>query len=97
MSIFKTRRLSSPVHPRPVDDGNPDEIEGVSLVEFAAFIARTGQRGVTVEQHGGIAAELGFPEGRYELIRNAWLARVYASPAVGKQFGTCLDEARARL
>ncbi len=98
MSMFKTRRAADSVASRtPVDDTDPDMIEGVSLDAFAAFTARIGQSGVTLEQHEAIAVELGFPVGRYDLIRNAWLSRVYASPAVGKRFGTCLDEARASL
>jgi len=98
MSMFKTRRVADTAGSRPpVIDTDPHSIEGVTLPAFAVFTARTGQRGVTIEQHEGIAAELGFPAGRYDLIRNAWLARVYASPAVGKLFGTHLDEARASL
>lgn len=97
MSMFKTRR-AAPAAPRAaVSDTNADEIEGVTIAAFAAFVARVGQRGVTVGDHEQIAVELGFPAGRYDLIRNAWLSRVYASPALGKQFGTRLDEARASL
>lgn len=98
MSMFKTRRVTDPVASRaPVDDTGSETIDGVTLPAFAAFVARTGQSGVTIEQHEAIAVELGFPAGRYDLIRNAWLARVYASPVLGKEFGTRLDEARALL
>ena len=96
MSIFKTRRVASAVRP-PVVDEHADEIEGVTLAAFAAFVAQVGRPGVTVAQHERIAVELGFPAGRYDLIRNAWLSRVYSSPALGKQFGTHLDAARASL
>jgi len=96
MSIFKTRRASEVVRPPVVESGS-DEIEGVSLAAFAAFTARVGQPGVTVADHERIAVDLGFPVGRYDLIRNAWLSRVYSSPALGKQFGTHLDAARATL
>ena len=98
MSMFKTRRVAdTPAERLPVHDTGSSDIEGVDLGRFAAFVARTGQGGVTLEQHEAIAVELGFPVGRYDLIRNAWLARVYASPAIGKQFGTLLDTARADL
>ena len=97
MSIFKTRRVSGPAERHPVADDSPDEIEGVTLAQFALFIARVGQPGVTVADHEAIAVQLGFPVGRYDLIRNAWLSRVYGSPSLSKQFGTRLDEARARL
>ena len=96
MSVFKTRRVTATARP-PVADANPDEIEGVTLAAFAAFVAQVGRPGVTVAQHEQIAVELGFPVGRYDLIRNAWLSRVYSSPALGKQFGTRLDAARASL
>ena len=96
--MFKTRRVADTAASRPpvLDEGS-DSIEGVTLAAFAAFVAHAGQSGVTIEQHEAIAVELGFPVGRYDLIRNAWLARVYASPSLGKEFGTRLDEARATL
>ena len=99
MSMFKTRRVrASAADARPpVTDANPDEIEGVTLAAFATFIARASLPDVTAVQHETIACDLGFPQGRYDLIRNAWLTRVYSSPALGKQFGTRLDEARAEL
>ena len=100
MSMFKTRRLRS-AHGedsrQPVDVSNAHEIEGVTLGMFAGFVARVAQPEVTAAQHETIAYLLGFPEGRYDLIRNAWLTRVYSSPALGKEFGLLLDEARAAL
>lgn len=100
MSMFKTRRLrATSAHDsrRPVVDSDSHEIEGVTLVMFASFIARVAQPEVTAAQHETIAYLLGFPPGRYDLIRNAWLTRVYSSPALGKEFGLLLDEARAAL
>lgn len=100
MSMFKTRRLravSGPDSRPPVDERDAHEIEGVTLAMFAKFVARVAQPEVTAAQHETIAYLLGFPEGRYDLIRNAWLTRVYSSPALGKQFGLLLDEARAAL
>lgn len=97
--MFKTRRTGASATDarRPVSDTNPDEIEGVTLDVFAEFVARIGKPGVTSAQHELIALTLGFPAGRYDLIRNAWLTRVYSSPALGKEFGTRLDSARATL
>src|SRR4051812_41256149 len=98
MSIFKTRRSNPRADVRqPIIDTDSDAIEGVTLAAFAAFVAGVGAPGVTVAQHEQIAVDLGFPVGRYDLIRNAWLSRVYSSPALGKQFGTLLDAARASL
>ena len=96
MSIFKTRKASEVARP-PVVESDSSHIEGVTLATFAVFTARVGQPGVLVADHERIAVELGFPAGRYDLIRNAWLTRVYSSPALGKQFGTHLDAARAAL
>lgn len=99
MSMFRTRRAGGSIEAesrRPVSDVDPDHIEGVTLEMFAAFIARVGETDVTRAQHEMIARDLGFPAGRFDLIRNAWLTRIYSSPAVGKQFGSLLDEARSR-
>lgn len=98
--MFKTRRQRpSSAHDtrRPVADANPHEIEGVTLAIFASFIARVAQPEVTAAQHETIAYLLGFPEGRFDLIRNAWLTRIYSSPVLGKEFGLRLDEERERL
>ena len=97
--MFRTRRVNtSSVDVRqPVSESDPGQIEGVTLETFAAFVARVGESGVTAADHEGIALVLGFPAGRFDLIRNAWLVRVYSSPALGKEFGRRLDEARAEL
>jgi len=42
-----------------------------------------------------IAQELGFPAGRYDIIRNAWMLRVYNSPTLAREFGVRLDVARS--
>jgi hypothetical protein len=100
VSIFRTRRASSTSDAdlrQPVSAADPDHIEGVTLETFAAFVARVGEPGVTASDHEGIALVLGFPAGRFDLIRNAWLTRIYSSPALGKEFGHRLDDARGRL
>jgi hypothetical protein len=96
VSLFKSRRVAPAAQSRPpvADDGS-DEIEGVTLGAFAAFVTRIGGSGVPVHEHEQIARDLGFPDGRFDLIRNAWLSRVYASPALAQEFGKRLDEARA--
>ena len=100
MSMFKTRRVGDRTEAqtrRPVNDAHPDHIEGVTLEVFATFIARVGEMHVTVAQHESIARELGFPPDRFDLISNAWLHRIYSSPALGKQFGTLIDVARLEV
>jgi hypothetical protein len=100
MSMFKTRRAGDQRQAearRPVVDTHDKDIEGVDLERFALFIARVGEPDVTREQHESIARALGFPAGRFDLIRNAWLIRIYSSPALGKEFGTALDAARSQV
>lgn len=100
MSMFKLRRAGEREQAearRPVVDTHDDHIEGVTLERFAMFIARVGEADVTREQHESIARDLGFPAGRFDLIRNAWLVRIYSSPALGKEFGTALDAARSQV
>jgi hypothetical protein len=97
VTIFKPRRVTSGTEERPpVNDNDVDEIEGVTLGAFAAFVARIGGTEVSVDEHEAIARDLGFPAGRFDLIRNAWLSRVYSTPALAQEFGRRLDEARAR-
>lgn len=98
--MFKTRRAGEKREAesrRPVSDTHSDQIEGVTLERFALFIARVGEPDVTRAQHESIARNLGFPAGRFDLIRNAWLVRIYSSPALGKEFGTALDAARSQV
>ncbi len=106
MSIFRTRRIADGAAfderaPAAVDahEGDPGfaSIEGVTLDHFVVFMAKIGAANVTALQHESIARGLGFPAGRYDLIRNAWMSRVYNSPAVAREFGVRLDDARRNL
>ena len=105
MSIFRTRRASGSEQlveraPAVVEEhGDPAfaSIEGVTLDRFVAFIARVSSAEVSALQHDTIAQELGFPAGRYDLIRNAWMLRVYNSPVLAREFGERLDAARTSL
>ena len=98
MSLFKTRRERQPAE---FDSADPDpamaSVEGVTLDCFVAFIATVARRAALEADHEAIARELGFPAGRYDLIRNFWMSRVYASPALAREFGERLDEALTNL
>lgn len=106
MSLFKTRRdrRSPPVVERiaaSFDSNDTDaataSAEGVTLDMFVAFVARVGQPQIPASEHERIAQQLGFPAGRFDLIRNLWMGRVYASPSLAREFGERLDEARKNL
>ena len=106
VAIFKTRRANDGVQnlgdrPPAVVDENDDpafaSIEGVTLERFVSFIARVSSTEVSALKHDAIAQELGFPAGRYDLIRNAWMLRVYNSPALAREFGERLDTERTSL
>jgi hypothetical protein len=103
MSLFKTRRERPVVDRRPAtfdrigEDAATASVEGVTLDVFVTFIATVGQRAVTPAEHELIAQQLGFPAGRYDLIRNLWMGRVYSSPSLAREFGVRLDEARTHL
>ena len=107
MSIFRTRRVNGDQAsfaeraPAVTDahEGDPDfaSIEGVTLDHFVVFMAKIGAPNTTALQHESIARGLGFPLGRYDLIRNAWMVRVYSSPALAREFGVRLDDARRNL
>ena len=103
MSIFRTRRASDTANqadrPPAVVEEHDDpafaSIEGVTLDRFVAFIARVSSAEVSALKHDVIAQELGFPAGRYDIIRNAWMLRVYNSPTLAREFGVRLDVARS--
>ena len=106
MSLFKTRRdrrtAAAPDRlPASFDSADTDastaSAEGVTLDVFVTFIAMVGQPQIPVSQHESIAQQLGFPAGRYDLIRNLWMTRVYSSPTLAREFGVRLDEARQQL
>ena len=106
MSLFKTRRdrRAQPVVERiaaSFDSSDPDattaSAEGVTLDVFVTFIAMVGQPQTPSADHERIAQQLGFPAGRYDLIRNLWMMRVYSSPTLAREFGVRLDEARRHL
>jgi hypothetical protein len=106
MSLFKTRRdRRTPVvperQPARFDTSDPDaataSAEGVTLDSFVTFIAMVGQPQTPTSKHEHIAQQLGFPAGRYDLIRNLWMMRVYSSPTLAREFGERLDEARKNL
>lgn len=103
MTIFKTRRPTGGTEPTAdrapavvEEHGDPAfaSIEGVTLDRFVAFIAKVSSSDVSALTHDAIAQELGFPAGRYDLIRNAWMLRVYHSPTLAREFGVRLDIAR---
>jgi len=102
MSLFKTRRDRIAEREPAVFDSVDAEpgvasVEGVTLERFVTFVAIVGQRATSAADHEAIAQDLGFPAGRYDLIRNLWMARVYASPSLAREFGERLDEARTNL
>lgn len=103
VSIFKMRRASDteqsadrpPAVVQEHDDPVFASIEGVTLDRFVSFIARVSSAEVSALKHDAIAQELGFPAGRYDIIRNAWMLRVYNSPTLAREFGVRLDLARS--
>lgn len=103
MSLFKTRRERPVVDRRPATfdrietDAATASVEGVTLDVFVTFIATVGQRAATPAEHELIAQELGFPAGRYDLIRTLWLSRIYSMPSLAREFGVRLDAARKNL
>lgn len=106
MSLFKTRRdrrtVAAPERfAASFDSADPDattaSAEGVTLDMFVTFIAMAGQPQTPASEHDRIAQQLGFPAGRYDLIRNLWMMRVYSSPTLAREFGVRLDEARKHL
>jgi hypothetical protein len=110
MSIFKTRRdrgQGLPVSDRAparfdsADTADIDPatatVEGVSLDRFVMFVAMVGRPNTSSSRHEVIAQALGFPEGRFDLIRNAWMAEIYSSPTLAREFGERLDAARQAL
>lgn len=106
MSIFRTRRtrghrLAPDRAPATFDahDVEPSvaSVEGVTLDGFVMFLAMVGRPGTASEAHETIAASLGFPAGRHDLIRNAWMTRIYSSPSLAREFGERLDAARSSL
>lgn len=100
MSLFRTRRERPAVERRPAvfdstgADAATASVEGVTFDTFVRFIAEAGQRAATPAEHEAIAVALGFPAGRYDLIRNLWMSRVYSTPSLAREFGLRLDEAR---
>ena len=102
MSLFKTRRdHRSERLPAAFDTDDLDpttaSVEGVTLDGFVTFIATVARRAVSETDYETIAQQLGFPAGRYDLIRTLWMSRVYASPALAREFGERLDEARKNV
>jgi hypothetical protein len=107
MSLFRTRRVRGEEvqmqERRPaLFDSHDDEpstasVEGVTLDRFVMFIAMVGRPHISENHHEIIAQALGFPEGRHDLIRAAWMTRVYSSPSLAREFGERLDEVRKTI
>ena len=103
MSLFKTRREPTAVERRPAVfdryevDAATASVEGVTLDRFVAFVARTVGPTASIANQESAAAQLGFPAGRYDLIRAAWMAQIYSSPSLAREFGERLDAERAKL
>ena len=107
MSLFKTRKehgqSAIPGNRAPAtfdsldDDALNATVEGVTLERFVMFVAMVGRPNTAASRHEVIAQALGFPEGRFDLIRNAWMARIYSSPALAREFGERLDAARQKM
>jgi hypothetical protein len=106
MSLFKTRRVRGARvvperHAATFDnfDAEPGaaSVEGVTLDHFVAFVAMVGQPSILAADHEAIAQQIGFPAGRYDLIRSLWMTRIYSTPALAREFGERLDLARKRL
>jgi hypothetical protein len=103
MSLFTTRRKRAAVERRPAAfdryevDAAIASVEGITLDRFVAFVALTVGPTASIANQESAAARLGFPAGRYDLIRAAWMAQIYASPALAREFGERLDAERAKL
>ena len=107
MSMFKTRRdrgqsevvtYRAPAEfDRLDDDHTTASVEGVTLDRFVMFVAMVGRPHISSAHHEIIAQALGFPEGRFDLIRTAWMTRIYSTPTLAREFGERLDRARLTL
>ena len=107
MSMFKTRRYrgqgEAMIDRAPAEFDSYDEdprtatVEGVSLDRFVMFVAMVGRPHTSSAHHETIAQSLGFPEGRFDLIRTAWMTRIYSTPQLAREFGERLDAARLTL
>jgi len=107
MSMFKTRRErgqgETTVDRAPAefdsldDDPTTATVEGVTLDRFVMFVAMVGRPHISSAHHEIIATALGFPEGRFDLIRTAWMTRIYSTPTLAREFGERLDRARLTL
>lgn len=112
MSLFKTRgepktrrershAADTSQEPAAFDSSDSDAVdatvEGVSLDRFVLFVAMVGRPNTALSNHEVIAQALGFPHGRYDQIRNAWMTRIYSTPALAQEFGERLDTARQSL
>lgn len=103
MPLFTTRRDRTAAERRPavLDQYEVDvataSVEGVTLDRFVAFVALTVGPSASIANQEAAASQLGFPAGRYDLIRAAWMAQIYASPSLAKEFGVRLDVERAKL
>jgi hypothetical protein len=102
--MFKTRRdrgqNGATVNRAPAefdtydDDPTTATVEGVTLDRFIMFVAMVGRPHTSSAHHEVIAQALGFPEGRFDLIRTAWMTRIYSTPQLAREFGERLDAAR---
>ena len=107
MSMFKTRRdrgqSGAAANRMPAefdsygDDPYTATVEGVTLDRFIMFVAMVGRPHTSSSHHEVIAQALGFPEGRFDLIRTAWMTRIYTTPQLAREFGERLDAARLTL
>ena len=95
MSLFKTK--PSYVTPPAVYDESTRSVEGVNLYAIVSFVARTSFPHSSAARRQLVAQALGFPEGRHEHIKAAWLTRIYSSPSLAREFGILLDEVRSSL
>lgn len=107
MSMFKTRRERgqgmvmddrAPAQFDSLDDDHRTAtVEGVTFDRFVMFVAMVGRPHISSAHHDIIATALGFPEGRFDLIRTAWMTRIYETPTLAREFGERLDAARMTL
>jgi hypothetical protein len=79
------------------DEPSTASVEGVTLDRFVTFVAMVGRPHISSTHHDIIAQALGFPPGRHDAIRAAWMTRIYSSPSLAREFGERLDEARSSL
>jgi hypothetical protein len=79
------------------DDHTTATVEGVTLDRFVMFVAMVGRPHISSAHHEIIAHALGFPQGRFDLIRTAWMTRIYSTPTLAREFGERLDAARLSL